>query len=216
MKIIKHIKRITLLVLYTNLGVIAAGNDREYWSHFEIGNRINDRFSYRVAPELRFKNNFSDHYYTHLEFMLDWNTTKWLTLSPSYRHVLTLTGMSWQTEPRPQMDITLKLKILSMDLSDRNRMEYRMKETGESFRYRNKLTLKLPKFGAPGFQSFMANEIFYDFDVNDLNKNRVYAGCEFTLMKSLKGSIQYLLESSYKNGTWNHVDVIGTNLRYNF
>ncbi|MCF7822590.1 MAG: DUF2490 domain-containing protein [Candidatus Marinimicrobia bacterium] len=191
-------------------------NDWEYWSHFEARGTINDRLDYRVSPEFRFKDNFTDHYYSHLEFMLNWRVNSWCTLSPSYRHIQSLPGIDWITEQRPQLDLTLKWKMISMVGSDRNRMESRIRGKNTAYRYRNKLTFNLPKLRVMSTQPFFANEFFYDFEAREINKNRVYAGLDLTLLKSVKCSLQYILESSLKSDTWNNTNVLGTTLKYTF
>ena len=204
------------LILLLASGQVWGANDWEYWSHFEATGSFNDKLDYKVAPEFRFKNDFGDHYYTHFEFMLDWKMKPWLTLSPSYRHILTLSGIDWKTEKRPQLDATFKCKILGIEGSDRNRMEYRIRDKDMAFRYRNKLTLKSPKLKGVSIQPFVANEFFYEFEISAINKNRVYAGADFNLVKPVKCSLQYILESSEKDDTWNHTNVLGTALKYTF
>jgi len=56
-------------------------------------------------------------------------------------------------------------------------------------RYRNKLTVKLPKVTKFEIQPYIAEEHFYDFGVDELNKNRVYAGVDFKIVENLKVGI---------------------------
>ncbi|MFH1008404.1 MAG: hypothetical protein V1800_13030 [Candidatus Latescibacterota bacterium] len=41
-----------------------AGNDWEYWSHYEVVGSISEDLDFKVKPELRYDDNFSNHYYT--------------------------------------------------------------------------------------------------------------------------------------------------------
>jgi len=217
MKKMVNLKRFLVLGLSISVAFAASGEDWEYWSHFESGRKITDQISYRIAPEFRFKNNARDHYYRHFEIMLDMKVTNWLTLSPSYRHVQTLAGIQWITEKRPQFDATFKGKVIGVDGSDRSRLEYRLRDDNTTYRYRNKLTFKKTTgLTALRIQPFLANELFYVFDVDKLNKNRFYTGIDFALTTTVKGSIQYLRESTLKNDEWNHFNVFGTALKFNF
>ena len=78
MKCLIFILRPGLLLM---MALVLTANDWEYWSHFEAGGKINPRLSYKVAPEFRFNDNFTNHYYTHLEAGLDWKVTSRLSLS---------------------------------------------------------------------------------------------------------------------------------------
>lgn len=66
------------------------------------------------------------------------------------------------------------------------------------------------------FQPYLADELFYDFDVQQLNRNRVSAGAEFKIVGSLKAGLYYMLESRKAQGDWTAVNILGTNLRYSF
>lgn len=192
-----------------------AENDWEYWSHYEVASSINDNLGFKVKAEPRYKDHFSNHYRTHFEVDLDWKIKDWFILSPSYRHLNEKKG-DWKVEYRPQLNATLKWKLLGLGFSNRIRLEYRIKEDKKFFRYRNKLTIKLPKFTQLKIQPYIAEEPFYDFDANELNKNRVYAGVDFKVVKNLKASINYIFESRKKIGDWTNVNVLGTALKYSF
>ena len=192
-----------------------AGNDWEYWSHYEVGGSINDNLDFKVKAELRYNDDFSNHYYNHIDFGLDWKLKDWFILSPYYLQVNEKNTNDWKIEYRPHLNATFKWKILGLSFSDRNRLEYRIKEDKKKFRYRNKLTVKLPKFTQFEIQLYIAEEPFYDFDVNELNKNRVYAGVDFKVVKYLNAGIYYIFESRKKEA-WTNVNVLGTTLKYSF
>lgn len=194
-----------------------AGNNWEYWSHYEVVGSINDNLDFKVKPEVRYNDNFSNHYYTHFDVGLDWKVKDWFILSPYYRHVNEKKNNDWKVEYRPHLNAIFKWKLLkALSFSDRNRLEHCIKEDKDVFRYRNKLTVKLPKFTRFKVQPYVAEEFYYDFDANELNKNRVYAGIDFKIVKNLKAGLYYILGSCKKEGDWIDNNILGTALKYNF
>ena len=199
-----------------------AGTDWEYWSHYEAIVPLSDDFTFKVKPEIRFKDNFSKLYYVHVEMGLDCKISDWFVLSPYYRHVdeikVEKTKEVWKQEYRPQIDATVKFKIHPFSFSDRNRIEFRVqdKENSVRFRYRNKATLGLPKFTKANIKPYVAAEPFYDFDTQRINKNRVYAGLDLDVIKHLKAGIYYILESRKGKSGWTNVNVWGTSVKYIF
>ena len=85
-----------------------------------------------------------------------------------------------------------------------------------SWRYRNKFTVKLPKITQFEIQPYIANEIFIDFKEEKLNRNRLYGGIFVKLYKDLKGEIFYLWQTSDKDDHWLDLNVIGSKLKLSF
>lgn len=193
-----------------------AGNDWEYWSSFEVTGAIDDQLDLKVKLEPRYNDDCSDHYFTSIEIGIDWKIVDWFILSPFYQHVDEKKNGDWQVEHRPHLDATFKWKLLGLSFSDRNRLEYRIKENDEFFRYRNKLTVKLPKFTQLQIQPSLAEEPFYDFDENKLNKNRIYAGLDIRIIEHLGAGVYYIFESRKKDDIWTNVNILRTTLKYSF
>jgi len=193
-----------------------AGNDWEYWSHYEVVSSICNNLDFKVKPELRYNNDFKNYYYIHLDIGLDWKVKDWFILSPYYQHVNEKKKGDWEVEYRPHLSATFKWKLFGLNFSDRNRLEYRIKEDKDFFRYRNKLMVELPKFTQFRIQSYVAEELFYDFAANELNKNRIYAGLNFKVVKNINAGIYYIFESRKKKAEWSDVNVLGSALKYSF
>jgi hypothetical protein len=170
-------------------GPVMAGDDWEYWSQYEATWKVGDRLQLRLKPELRFREDLSKHYYSHVEIGVDWRIRDWLVLAPCYRHVLEESRGDWKTEKRPEADATLTRKIGRVTVGDRNRLEYRLRDDNETFRYRNRLWVKAPKLSPAGVQPFLGEEVFYDFDADEINKNRVYAGLSVGFLGGLGADI---------------------------
>lgn len=214
-------RRMLLLVflvvgLFSMNNMARAGNDWEYWSHYEVIGSIRDNLDFKVRPALRYNNDFSKHYYAHIDIGLDWKVKDWFVLGPYYRQVKEKKSGDWKTENRPYLSATFKWKLCVLNFSDRNQLEYRIKEDKEFFRYVNKLTINLPKFTRLKLGPYLAEEPFYDFDAREVNKNRVYTGVNFKIIGNLAGDIYYIFESRKGTDDWLNANVLGTTLKYGF
>ena len=197
-------------------GLVGAENDWEYWSQYEVVWKAGDDIQLKLKPELRFRDDFSDHYYTHVEIGMNWSFRGWLVLAPSFRHISAESAGDWKTEKRPQADATLAWKAGGLSFSDRNRLEYRVKTGRETVRYRNRFWVKFPRMGPAGIQAFLGEEVFYDFDADEFNKNRAYAGFDVGLVRRLIANVYYIMDSSRKNDGWARTNMLATALKYRF
>jgi hypothetical protein len=197
-------------------GLATGEADWEYWSQYEAAWKVEESLDVRLKPELRFRDDFAGHYYWHLEIGADWKAQTWLVLGPYYRHIRTESGRDWKTEKRPHANATLAWSLGSIALSDRNRLEYRIKTGKEAFVYRNRLWVKFPHMGPAGFQPFLGNEVFYDFDAEEINRNRAYAGFTIKLASGANADLYYILDSSKKNDEWSPTNILATALKYKF
>lgn len=124
----------------------------------------------------------------------------------------------WKQENRPHLNITLKGRLFDLGLSSRSRFEYRDRENKKDlWRYRNKVTVKFPlELTSFKLQPYLADEVFINFDEEDFNKNRLYAGLSLKLSKNIKGEVYYLWQSSKSGGDWKDINVLGTGLKFYF
>ena len=84
----------------------------------------------------------------------------------------------------------MKKKFGLISTTGRIRMEYRIKDSGSSFRNRNMVSVDIGN----GWTSlkvipYFADEIFYDLSSNEINRNRFYIGCK---IKSLTLSLIHI------------------------
>jgi len=87
----------------------------------------------------------------------------------------------------------------------------------EAWRYRNKLTVLFPfKFTDLEVQPYIADEVFIDFHGAKFNRNRLYAGLKFKVIKNLKADVFYLWQTSKKKSKRIDYNVIGLKLKLVF
>lgn len=206
---------IFLLVSLFYISSFVFAEDWEYWSQYEVGGSINNNLCFKIKPELRFNNDLSN-YYRHFETGLDLKSYKSFALGLYYRIIYVEKNENWKVEHRPHINAELKWKTKGCSFSDRNRLEYRIEEKKESFRYRNRFMVQFPVFLKLKIQAYLALEPFYDFRANEINKNRAYAGFNCKVVGNFNAGIFYIIEGNLKEDDWENVNILGTTLKHNF
>lgn len=201
------------LPLFFALPASAAMKDGDWqiWNTYDIQTKISKDVDLQIEQEFRYGNDVSRLYYYHTEGGFEYNIVSWLSAGAAYRQVTDKVQNKWKEEYRPMINATLKSCLYGFKLSDRNRLEFRIRryENGQ-IRYRNKATLVFPWKVTPiNIQPYTADEIFIDSNVCRINENRFYAGLKMEFLKNLKGDLYYLLKSNGNKGKWTNYNVIG-------
>ncbi|MDP8254089.1 MAG: DUF2490 domain-containing protein [Candidatus Kaelpia aquatica] len=216
-------KIITVLIvvigLFTTICFAFDNNDFQYWNTESISWKISDDWKAQLETEFRYGDNASDFYYQHSDIGLTYSgAAKWLDFGFNYRQIFEEKNSIWQYENVPHFNATLKWELLDYLFSNRMRFEYKNKEGSDNYwRYRNKITVKIPiKLTNLEIQPYIADEIFYDFDEEIFNKNRLYAGFNFRLFKHLKVETFYLWQNSKNSSGWSDICALGAKLKLFF
>lgn len=193
--------------------------DFQYWNTNAVSKKIHDQWKLTGEEEFRWGDNARNPYYNHTDIGIVYSgLARWFDIGFNYRYIREEKNGRWRYENRPHIDATVKWKFFDVSLSNRGRFEYRDREKAENFwRYTNKFTVKAPgKFTLLEIQPYVADEIFYDFDGETLNRNRLYGGMSFLVFKNVNGEVYYLWESTEKSEKWNDIHVLGTKLKIAF
>jgi hypothetical protein len=119
-------------------------------------------------------------------------------------------------EHRVRFDFNLGKKWSRFSLSDRSRIEYRIRNsTADSVRYRNKLQLNIPvkKNNEEIFTPFVATEPFYDFRARKWTRNEFSVGVNRKINNNLSADFFYLLQNNRGSGL-RIVNAFGVNLKF--
>lgn len=135
---------------------------------------------------------------------------KSFTIHPFYWHIKARNSRGqFRTENRLNLRIGYKFPIKKFGLSHRSTFEYRMRSTGNSWRYRPSLTFEkeLPK----KFKSkiYVTEEVFYDSSLDKFSRNRLTFGVNRTLNKKLSLDVYYMRQND-GNSRPGDLNVIGT------
>jgi len=146
----------------------------------------------------------------------DLKLNKHWAVSPTYFYRRTETIRDRKEfEHRLRFDLTVGNKWKYFSLKDRSRIEYRIRNSrSDSWRYRNKLTLAVPitKDGREVVAPFIAEEVYFDFAAKEFTTNEISAGISKRLSKSTSSEI-FWARRDFSSGPFNHVNVIGVNLK---
>ena len=195
--------------------------DFQYWSSANVSLDIDKDWKITFAEEFRLGDDAGRLYYHHSDLGFVYKSlADWIDLGFNYKQVFERTNSEgeWKQENRPHLNITLKGRLFDLGLSSRSRFEYRDRENKKDlWRYRNKVTVKFPlELTSLKLQPYLAEEVFINFDEEDFNRNRLYAGLSLKLSKNIEAEVYYLRQSSEYGGEWEDINVLGTQLRFHF
>lgn len=209
-----------IVVLISEVCFASDDGDFQYWSTADFSFDINKDWKFTFQEEFRLKESGGHLYRHHSEVGFVYKSfADWVDLGFNYRQVFEKDSEGeWRQENRPHLNVTLKGKLLGLDLSDRSRIEYRDREDKEDvWRYRNKVTVKLPfELTELQLQPYLADEVFITLNDDNVDRNRLYAGVSFKMAQNLKGDVFYLWQSSRSSSGWTDINVLGTALKFNF
>lgn len=212
MKTICAILTLSMLLQLVASTTLTAGT--EYRARLEVLGPVEESLDLRVLTELRSRNDLHTHNQAHSEIGLDYRLSEWLVLGPGYRHITEQKYELWRVEHRPRFDATLTWSLWELQFSNRNRLEYRMLEDREFFRYRCRVEVKAQPAGLGWLQVYASEEPFYDFDAGLINKNRLTAGFDVRVMGTIKLGFNYVVDSTKAKSGWNAVNAPTAVLKY--
>ena len=194
--------------------------DFQVWNTDVEEFKINDDSKIALEEEFRWGDNANEFFYHHYDAGISYRLNKNWGIGGGYRHVYELAKGKFKIENEPYVTATLSLAKYGFAFESRNRVEYRHFDfKPDSWRYRNKFTLKFPwKFSKIQIQPYLGDEILASFasGTNQLNQNRFFSGLGMSLTKNIKAEIYYMLVTSKSAGIWTDVNVLGTKLKIAF
>ena len=204
---------IVIAALTAGIGISAAG-DWEYRGRLDMVGPVEKNLSLRVLTEVRSKNDLHTHNESHFDIGLDYRVLPWLAVGPYYRHVTEEKSGAWRVEHRPHLDASLRWRSLGLSFTNRNRLEYRMIEDNEAFRYRARLEFKTPAIMSGRGRPYFSGEMFYAFDVGEMNKTRLIAGLDVRVFGSISLGVNYVLDSVKRTTHWQDTNALTLVLKY--
>ncbi|MGI9055748.1 MAG: DUF2490 domain-containing protein [Pyrinomonadaceae bacterium] len=198
----------------------APERDTQLWNEFTVSIPIKstaDKLSVFVSGGLRIGQNLRHFIDERIVAGFEYKFNKYFSYSSSY---LYRAGQPFKNrkeyEHRVRFDLSIENKWKKFSLKDRNRVEYRMRQSrSDSVRYRNKIQLKIPvkKDGREIFAPFVADEPFYDFSVKKFTRNEFSAGISKKFNKNFSADFYYILQNNRGN-SFKYVNIGVVNLKY--
>lgn len=201
-----------------SMGQASDDEDLQSWNDLQIAITLGKKVDLLLLGTARFSNNITKFSEGRIGSGINWKATKALSVSPTYQYIETrnLAGQ-FHTEHRISFRGTYKFPIKRFGLSHRSIYEYRIRASGNTWRYRPSLTFEkaLPETFIKGSKIFITEEPFYVSTTRKFSRNRFSIGINKTLTKHLGLDIYYLRQ----NDGFSHpgdLNVIGTTWKYHF
>lgn len=175
-----------------------------------------DKLSVLVFGNLRFGQNRLYLTDARIGAGFDYRINRHLSFSPTYLYSRSETVRNSKAyEHRVRFDLTVGNKWKHFSLRDRNRVEYRSRNSrSDSLRYRNRLTLSVPVIidKKEVFAPYISNEVYYDFTEKKFTTNEFIAGISRKLSKNVSTDIFYL-RRNFRDSNFSHWNGIGVNFK---
>ena len=213
------------IFLFLPLALIAHQNkkrDFQVWNTDSITIPLSKRVFFSSDIEFRYKKYARNLYYKQVQAQLHFYLTPSMTIGPGYKQISHLINHQWDKEHTPLCDLMFYLLKNTWQLSDRNRIEYRilpnsMLDGKNRWVYRNRLSL-MPPFQLIPFQlsCYLSDEIFWQEGLG-ISENRALFGLVSPSRRKCWLSIYYMrrwLKTLQKNHL--HQNIIGINILFRF
>ena len=191
-------------------------DDTQVWTEVQLAVPLNKQVDYVMSGTLRMGRNVRRPVDERLGFGFAFKAGKYLTLSPSYFYIRAQpTKGKDNSEDRLLLAATFKAPLGKFTASDRNQFERRYRHAqGVSTRYRNRAQIDHPfKLGDTQLNWFIADEVSYDWSLNEWSRNRFTIGVSRKFNKHFTGDLYYLRQNDGHSSPGD-IHVIGTTLRF--
>jgi hypothetical protein len=209
-----------ILAAFTNRPCFAFNDEGfQYWNTAEVSFGINKDWKVEVEEELRLGDEGGNLYYHHtdLGFVYE-NFAQGVDLGFNCRQVFEKDSEgTWRRENRPHLNVTLKAKLLDLELSSRSRFEFRDRENKEDiWIYRNEVTMEFPwALTDLKLKPYVAEEIFVILDPGKYLGDRLYAGMYLDISENMQADFYYLWQLKRLRDIQD-IHVFGFRLKFRF
>lgn len=192
----------------------------EYWQQNEVSLDIYKDFTFTAREEHRMGRHNGNPYLYNWDLGLVYKGfTDWLDIGFNFRKEYEKDSKGkFRHENRPHLNLTVKGRLLDLDVSNRSRFSWRDIENKEEvWEYRNKSTVKFPlELTKLKLQPYVAEEWFVFLGEDNVYRNRFYSGFGCELAKNIKASIYYMWETRKISGGWRDTNIIGFQFKFLF
>ncbi len=205
--------RLLLVVLALGPAASAWAFEFEYWPKAFVTIPLNEKWQLGIEEWLSFNENATRFKDTQTDLWLHYlGLADWLSVGVGYKRVYARPGDDWEIEDRPMFNAAVKGTVCGFGVTNRSRLEYRMLQDEEPFwRYRHRLTVASPRTFTPlKIQPYTAEEVFYSFDGQGFNQQRLYGGVLIPLHKQVRLDLFYIWKLDKADSEWHDTNVLGS------
>lgn len=186
--------------------------DLQSINDFQVSIPLNKKLDFVILSTLRFGNDLSKFTEGRIGSGVAWKANNAFTVTPAYLYIETRNSAGkFQTEHRYLVKGVYKFPVKKLGLSHRSQFEYRVRNSGNAWRYRPSITIEkdLPEKFIPSAKLFVTEEVFYDSRTGKFSRNRFSIGVNKIINTKLSLDIYYMRQ----NDGFSHpgdLNVIGT------
>ena len=200
---------IILITIFCNLSA------SQFWHAEKITQSFSDKLSLTFEDDFRSESFGENNYYFHGDVSLKYKLSSAIFFNANFREVFEKKSSGWVQEHRPHGTVSMKKKFGLISTTGRIRMEYRIKDSGSTFRNRNMLTLDFGNgWTSMKLVPYMADELFYNLADKEINRNRFYLGVKVKKLSVYKPTLYFMQQRSLKNNKWESFGVFGIKISF--
>ncbi|MBC8344829.1 MAG: DUF2490 domain-containing protein [Candidatus Marinimicrobia bacterium] len=204
----KH--KFVVLFVFSLSALLFAGSSGEIhlWHAEKFNRTLSDKWALALEQDFR---SLSGLYYVHSDLGLKYKLSPKWALNINFREVFENKDGIWVSEHRPHGTISTKIKIGALNVSARSRIEYRLKQDKDpAFRNRDMVSIGFGKGITPlKLIPYIADEVFYDFEKKELNRNRAYVGFSIKSIPTFSPTVYLMQQAGLKDGKWKSIYILG-------
>ncbi len=204
---------VLFVALVCGMAPSAPAFEFEYWPKVFLTIPLNEKWQFSFEEWLSFTENASRFKDSQTDLWLNYlGLADWLSVGVGYKRVFAKPDDDWEIENRPMFNAAVKTKIHGFGVVNRSRFEYRMPQDEEPFwRYRHRLTVTSPVTFTPlKIQPYTAEEVFYSFDGQGFNQQRLYGGVFIPLHEKVRLDLFYIWKLDKEDHEWHDTNVLGS------
>lgn len=189
----------------------------QYWNEFVFEHEFSARWSMELSLEQNLFDDFHEFDLYNVQLRPFYELAKPLSLGFEYRYEREREDGEWGTENRYAAILVLKHEWTDWRVKLITTPEYRDLEGENDWRWREKLKVARPcSIGGIEATPWISEEVFYSFDDDALNQNRVAVGFSKELLWGIEATLYYLNRTDKEDSGWLTTHVLGTEFALKF
>ena len=129
-----------IIILITIICNLSAS---QFWHAEKLSHSFSDKLSISFEDDFRSEGFGNYNNYFHGDIGLNYSLNSSISLYANFREVFEKKSSGWIQEHRPHGSVTIKFIRGLISTTGRSRIEYRIKDSGSSFRNRNMVSVNL-------------------------------------------------------------------------
>lgn len=192
--------------------------DLHQWSDTTVSKQLHNKVDAFVQTTFRFTKNITRFNEGRIGGGFVFRPHKSFSIGPNYMFIRARNSSGrFATENRLTLGLTYRFPFKKVGLSHRSQFEYRIRSSGNSWRYRPSVTIEkqLPEKWIKGIKVYVTEDPFYDSAAGRFSRNRLTFGVNKALFANHSVDLYYLRQDD-RNSHPAVTYVLGTGWKLKF